>query len=158
MASHTLVPRQHEPDGAGLLALLKRQHELYQQLKQLSDDQMKLIAQGQTDALLNVLSQRQAVIETLGRVSDDLSPYRENWESLTHSLADEERQLARELVDKVDTMLAGILDQDDQARTHLQAAQQAIGQEIQQTTQAGSAINAYKVAGSASPRFADQQG
>ncbi len=156
MTVTTIAPRQQEPPA--LIALLTRQHDLYLQLKRLSDDQMGHIAEGRTDALLGVLSQRQAVIESLGRVSADLTPFRQDWEQHTGRLPDGDRRRARELIAEVDAMLADILRQDEKARASLQEAQRKVGEELQQTAHAGGALNAYKVAARPAPRFADQQG
>jgi flagellar biosynthesis/type III secretory pathway chaperone len=146
------------PSVPELIELLTRQRDLYAQLDRLSQGQMQHIHEGATEQLLSVLSQRQGVVDALGRLSTELAPYREDWQAMSGRLSGDDRQIVRELMDEVDAMLQAILDRDDQARARLQSAQQQTGRELRQAAGGTQAMHAYRGQAGRNPRFADQRG
>lgn len=146
-------------DALLLLDLLSQQRDLYSQLKVLSDQQSALIAQGQTEQLLQVLTQRQGLVESLSEINERLSPYRHRWASVARTLPQVRRAKLRSLVDEVQQLLAGIVEQDEADRRQLEAAQADVGRQLRQVTHVSSAVSAYKTARPAAPaRFTDRQG
>ncbi|MEX0655183.1 MAG: flagellar export chaperone FlgN [Phycisphaeraceae bacterium] len=144
---------------APLVAKLTRQRDCYQQLKQLADRQATLIAEGETEQLLGVLAQRQQLVDELGRLSDDITPYRERWAQLSTSLGEDDRQRVNGLIEEVEALLEAIIAQDDRDRQQLQTAREQVGKQLKQTSHAGKAVSAYRTAPTgASARFTDRKG
>ena len=147
-----------EHDIPALVTLLTQQRDAYRQLSTLSDQQSDLIARGETEQLLTVLSQRQGLVDVVGQIHDKLAPYRQPWEQRSAALSDEQRPQVRQLLDEVETLLGYVLQQDDEARRQLEVAQKKIGSQLSEVARAGSALNAYKGAASTDARFTDKQG
>jgi uncharacterized protein YukE len=150
-------PSTNGESPATLLELLQQQRDLYHELYQLSEQQSRLIEAGQTEELLALLSKRQELVERLAELNSRLSPYRDHWRSLAEQLPPDEQQRLRRLLDEVQSLLQAIIEQDDSDREHLQSARREVSNELQQTTKAGSAVQAYRGA-SAAARFTDSQG
>lgn len=148
------------PDVPELMDLLTRQRDHYLRLKGLSDQQTSFIDAGDTEQLLGILSQRQALVDALGQINGDLAPYRESWSEVSLLLPDDQRQDVHGLLDEVETLLADILAQDEAAGKRLAEAQKKIGGELTRTTRAGNAMRAYGSAPAArgDARFTDHRG
>ncbi len=63
-------------DVGHLVDRLTQQRDLYQQLKTLSDQQGQLIADGQAEQLLAVLSQRQGLVDQLTQLNEKIVPFK----------------------------------------------------------------------------------
>jgi len=157
MTTQTLPPPAGE--AAELLGLLTRQRDLYRDLSALASQQADLIAEGQTEQLLSVLSRRQGLIEELGRTNDEIGPYRGRIPEIAESLPEPQRDELRSLVEQVQSLLKQIIDRDEQDRRKLEAAKQDVGNQITTTVRTGAAMNAYKQKAAATPaRFTDRNG
>ena len=157
MTTQTLPPPTGE--AAELFGLLTRQRDLYRDLSALSSQQADLIAQGQTEQLLSVLSRRQGLIEELGRTNDEIGPYRGRIPEIAEALPDAKRDELRSLVEQVQSLLKQIIDRDEQDRKKLEAAKQEVGTQITRTVRTGAAMNAYKQKAATAPaRFTDRNG
>ena len=143
-----------------MLSLLAGQRDLYRQLKALSDQQTRCIHEGATEQLLSVLSDRQAVIESLSRSNAELAPYRDRWGDLTASAQPEQRRQVREALDEIERVLREIVEQDERDRVELKGVQQQIGAQLSQVGKASRAIKAYgpTTARPQTPTFTDRQG
>lgn len=145
--------------ASSLLGTLQEQRNLYQRLKALSERQSSLIAAGQTRQLLQVLSERQTLVESLDTINQRLGPSRNRWAGVARELPEDQRQKLRNLVDEVQSLLQGIIEQDELDRRQLQASQADIGRQLRQVVRTGSAVNAYRSAPvHSSARFTDRQG
>ncbi len=145
-----MTPHPSSPASVGtsdldtLLDLLARQRDLYQELQGLSARQQSIIAQGQTEQLLLVLSERQVLVDRLTAINKDLAPLRGRMSELTDGASEDTRMRIRGLVDEVQQLLASIIDRDEQDRRHLEASKASVGQELSRVNTAPAAINAYK--------------
>ena len=146
-----------------LIDRLTQQRELYQQLKTLSDQQGELIAQGQAEQLLTVLSQRQSLVEQIAQLNEHIAPFKQHWPDLSAQISDDQRKQVNTLLEEVENLLQSIIGQDDRHRQQLQSAKEDVGRQLQQVNHAGRAINAYgnqkpKAPTAAPARFTDSQG
>lgn len=142
-----------------LVALLEQQCGLYEKLKELSDQQSRLVIEGAPEPLLQVLASRQRLIDELTRVNSGLLPYRSKWDEYWGSLNEPDRQRIGALIQKVEGMLGGIIEQDNHDRQRLEEATGSIREELAGTTHASAAMQAYKVQPSeGGGRFTDRQG
>ena len=149
------------PSVAALLDRLTQQRDLYEQLKLLSAQQTKLIAEARTEQLLGVLSERQRLVDRIGTLSQEIAPYRQHWPQLSKQIDEQDRQRVNGLIEQVETLLQSIVEQDDQDRARLLEARQKVAGEMEQVRQGSRALNAYKSAPSATgmaARFTDQRG
>ena len=150
-----------DADAAELADRLAQQRDLYQQLKALSDQQGQLIAAGQAEPLLAVLSQRQSIIEQISQLNEQLVPLRQRWPEKAVHLDEAQRQRINTLLEEVEAMLEAIIRQDDQHRQQLYAAKEQITQKLEHASVAGRAMNAYQPAATATAapaRFTDRRG
>jgi len=146
-------------EAAELFGLLTRQRDLYSELETLSAQQAGLIAEGKAEALLTVLSKRQTLVEDLGRINDEIGPYRGRIPEIAESLPEGNREELRGLVDQVQSLLKAIIEQDEQDRVKLEEAKAEVGNQLSQTARTGMAINAYQQRPSRpDARFTDKAG
>lgn len=152
---------QTQTNWAGdLIALLEQQRDIYRRLDELSQSQSELVASGEAEPLLDVLAQRQSLIDELTRVNGRLDPYKQQWPTLFNQLDDASQQRIRALIDEVQKLLDRIIEQDEKDRQALSAQRDRAGDSMRQLS-AGSAVNqAYgrHAGGTDHSRFTDQQG
>ena len=82
----------HDTSPGGLIALVQEQLGLYEQLELLSVRQSALVESEDTDALLEVLNERQKLIEYITDVSARMTPYRARWDDHVNQLAESGQQ------------------------------------------------------------------
>lgn len=141
-----------------MLALLRSQRDGYRQLVELGRQQAQLIDAGHPEQLLALLSQRQAMIDELTDLGDQISPFHRHWPEISAELDEPDTQQVRDLVDEVEKLLAAILEQDERDRARLASAHKQTGKQLNTTAAAPRALGAYKAAAAPSPRFTDRQG
>ena len=146
-------------DRAKVLAeLLDRQARLYDQLQRLSDTQSRLVADANAEPLLEVLSQRQQLIDQLVAVSEQVEPYKQDWAEIWGALDHAAREHLRGLIERVRGRLDEIIEQDELDRKALSEHRQAAGQEVQQMRHGAVVNRAYGRSMPAEPRYTDRQG
>lgn len=151
-----------------LIERLTRQRDLYRSLEALSSKQQTVIAEGQTEQLLAVLSERQVIVDQLTTLNAEIAPQRGRMTEIAEAAPADQRQTLRGLVDEVQGMLRSIIEQDEQDRQSLETNKQRVGQELAKLKTAPAAINAYRAnayakspgpaAASPSARFTDARG
>ncbi len=106
------TPGAKADGGDDVLGLLTEQCALCRQLRVLADRQRMLIASDQAETLLEVLGQRQQIIDRLGKLSERMRPHQQRWAEIRSRLADDDGRRADELISEVNAHLAGILEGD----------------------------------------------
>lgn len=138
-------------DAERLIRLLSEQHELYRGLEALSQRQRSSITSERPEALLDVLTQRQRIILALGRVNEQLGPYRERWAEAYAQLSEKERQRVAALLDEINSTLRTILRADHEDGAMLAVRRQALSRELGRTAEGQAANSAYARQVRASP-------
>lgn len=143
-----------------LVGLLDQQHEIYLQLRELAQRQSRLVADGDAESLLTLLNQRQALIDQLLKINEQIEPFKKQWSAFWAELDASQRQRIRERMDAVQSLLDGIMEQDERDRQALAAQRSQVGQRLSDVSR-GTAVN--RAYGRAAPtttqnRFTDQQG
>ncbi len=142
-----------------LLALLKKQVSLFEQLAGLSEQQTGLIGAGPSEALLTLLASRQRCIDALAAVGNQLKPFRAKWPEARQHLNEQQESAADRLIERAQMLLDAILKQDDRDRCALQRLQQQIGGELTRVQHGGRANRAYQTGGaSQASRYTDRRG
>jgi len=127
----------------GLIDLLREQRDLYRRLQELSDRQRNLISGDRPELLLNILRDRQMLVESLARVNQQLSPYRQSWQEIYATLPPADRQTASSLLDEINGMLQLILKADQEDQALLSARKQAVARSLNDVSGGRVANTAY---------------
>jgi len=139
------IDQSQGAQAAVVIDLLKQQCSLFSQLQGLSAQQSQYLTSGSVESLLEVLSQRQKVIDDLTTINTGLAPYRQQWAQFCARLNEPDRVCIGELVDQAQSILQVIIDRDDHDREQLDQAKCKLGTEMMQVAQSGAAMQAYKV-------------
>lgn len=126
-----------------LLTLLVEQRDLYQRLRDLSQRQRSLVSENRPESLLNILSDRQQLIQALAKINHRLSGYRSNWEDCYARLTPEAQRQASALLEQINLALAEILKADREDTEILSARRFAVSQELSQVGRQQAAGQAY---------------
>ena len=144
-----------------LVALLDQQVRVYEQLRELSERQGRFVAEGEAEALLRLLGQRQQLIDELTRLNERMEPMRRDWPDRIVELDEDSRQRVNGLVDRVQGLLAAIMQQDERDRESLSGQRDRAAGDLR-SVKTGSAVHkAYGQTGSMGVdqnKFTDQQG
>lgn len=130
-------------NGPTLLRLLTQQRNAYQTLRDLADEQLAAVEAGASDGLISLLAKRQAVIDDLAGLNDELAPYRQLGEDLANHLPEVQRQAVRVLIDEIDHLLAAVTAADERSREQLEAARTSVSRQLNAVGRSGAALNAY---------------
>ncbi|MBI1372968.1 MAG: hypothetical protein GC159_09430 [Phycisphaera sp.] len=110
----------YEDDWAdGLIELLDHQRHIYYELRELSERQAELVAAGEAASLLNILSQRQQLIEQLAQISGRIEPFRRDWPTAWGTLDADTQTRVQALINHVHELLDSIVTQDGRDRASL---------------------------------------
>lgn len=99
-------------EGRRLAEMLAQQRDAYRRLHELAQTQRGAIESEKPEELLRILGQRQRLIAELTEINEQLEPLRSRWGDIRPALPASERLRISELVDEVQHLLVGILDQD----------------------------------------------
>jgi flagellar biosynthesis/type III secretory pathway chaperone len=151
------------PSATEFARLLRRQHALYVQLRDLSEQQRSSLEEGSTQDLLTVLSQRQSVVDDLSETASALAANGGQWNQYLGELPDRERDELRELVADVQRLAEEVMQRDEHDQSQLRSMRQRVGGELRGLHAGHAAANAYRggAAGTQAPpprtpRFADR--
>ncbi|MEL7088622.1 MAG: hypothetical protein AAGL98_09325, partial [Planctomycetota bacterium] len=125
-----------------------------------------IIAQGQTEQLLAVLSERQVIVDQLTQTNDQIAPLRGRMSEIAQAAPNDRREQLRGLVAEVQGLLESIIQRDEADRQTLESSKARVSQELSNVNTAPAAINAYKAnaftktaaARPAAARFTDSRG
>lgn len=139
--------------------LVREQRDLCVQLESLSVAQSAMVEGGDTDGVLEVLGQRQRVIDRMSHVNEDLAPLRERREELLAVLGQAERHTVQMFISEINELVERVRTRDEQDRDTMERRRAGIAGEITGVTRARGAVAAYSGARTHSgPRFQDRQG
>lgn len=130
-----------------MVELLRHQQVLYRRLRQLSERQNLLVTREDPEALLQLLSERQRLVDGLVGLSAQLAPFREKWSEVYNSLSEPKRREVAELLEEANQSLGAILSSDSKDSATLTARKQGIAAELANYGAAGRATAAYASAG-----------
>lgn len=139
----TATTAPHDECGR-LIDMLTRQRDLYRSLGGLSEKQQTIIAEGQTEQLLAVLSERQMIVDQLTQTNDAIAPLRGRMSEIAEAAPNDQREHLRGLVAEVQSLLESIIQRDEADRQTLESSKARVNQEIAKVNTAPAAINAYR--------------
>src|SRR5688572_24134420 len=96
-----------------VVGLLAEQRDICEQLKHFSSRQTSLIASNEPERLLDILADRQQLLDRLDVIAQKLRPYQKNWRQFRQGLNRVDGSMADRLIAEVNALLAEILQTDD---------------------------------------------
>ena len=158
----TITPQRFVADA---ISRLEMQAAAGDRLADLAREQGGLIETGRVDELLEVLTQRQSLIDELLAVVTEIGPLADAVQHTPAGVTEVQRQTVRRLVDTIGQRLAEVIDIDSRDRTRLEQRLAEVNRERSVNTSARTARAAYGRAkpvigalGESRTRFTDQQG
>jgi len=130
-----------------LMGLLDRQRQLYRHLQSLVDRQAEWVSAGNPDGLLQVLAQRQTLLEDVKKTNDALLPFRQRWDAVCQMLDEQQRSQVTEAVNEINQRLQTIMQRDQKDSEMLQLRCRKIGQQLQMARIGRTAVRAYGTTG-----------
>lgn len=124
----TKNPSQPEPER--MIALLTKQRDLYQSLRELSEKQRSMISGDRPEKLLNILRDRQGLVTSLARLNEEMGPYRRRWDEVYDTLPESYRTQASDLLHEINGLLRVILQTDQEDSQLLSARKQSVAAAI----------------------------
>ena len=140
-----------------LIGMLERQQELVDRLDRLAEGQIALIDAGASDELLELLGDRQRIMDELAAGQGGMTGLAEVLRS-GDDVAEGQRDRISRLVDEIGDRLSRIVNRDEQDRARLRTNRERTAREISGLRTARQAQHAYVNARTRSNRFADRQG
>lgn len=128
------------------------------ELEDLLPRQAGLIETGDAEGLLQLLGERQAVIERLQKAGDGFEPFRSRWDELMTALGDRERDEMQTSLREVTDSMARLAERDAADRARLEELRRSIVEELSGVQRGRSAVAAYGGGGPNGPRFQDRAG
>ncbi len=144
------------PDATEVLDLLNRQLGLYVKLREMGDDQEKLISQDDPTALLGLLGERQRVVEELAKLDTDMAPLRRDWQTIAPTLPPEARDRATRAFQQARQLLEAIIAADQRDSTLLSTRKDSVGDTLRTIDAGRQACTAYGSAAAPEARYMDQ--
>lgn len=142
---------------ADAVALVERQETLLARLDALSQRQSDLIASGEADVLLSVLTERQPVVEELVAATESIAAARAAWDGLPAS--DPWRAGISERMRRAADLAASIAARDREDETAMRRASELIAAELGTMGRQRSAAAAYATPAPMNrPRLQDREG
>jgi hypothetical protein len=129
-----------------VILALEEQLGCYQRLAKLAEAQHEHVKQGQTDALLTVLTRRETVLEELKRLEQVIAPAKRQWTEYVNKLDVTSRVKAEGLLASTRELLERITAADRDDVMVLQHRKHNIGQQIGQTKSARQVNRTYAAA------------
>src|SRR5712671_6008849 len=144
-------PAPHDDTDAPLVqrigALVDRQHELLLRLDEMSRRQMGLIDEDRDDRLLELIGERQHVIDKLQKTAALLEPLRPAWSETMATLPAGVKDSVRRGLDAVSMLIDQINNRDEEARRRLAKRRDEIAIELLNIGRGRGAVAAYAGAG-----------
>lgn len=128
-----------------LSELVQHKHDLLEQLRELSRRQAALVGSEDLEKLLNVLSMKQRLLDSLQQVEVRLHPFREQDPDRRQWNSPQDRERCRRVAERCEAILGEIILVERQSESELIARRDAAAARLQglhQTTQAARAYRA----------------
>lgn len=115
---------------ARVTELLRHQRTLYRKLRSLADRQKTLVVSDDAGALIELLAERQRLVDGLVQLNVKMAPYRENWTEFYQGLSEPQRVEVSELLEEVNASLGAILRDDARDTAMMTARRERMAQEL----------------------------
>ena len=135
-----------------ILSALQEQVDGYRKLARLAEAQRRHVQSGQTESLLEVLNQRQAVIDAIAAAERVVSPAKRTWSEFAGTLAPDQRTTAERMLAETRQLLERITASDRDDAVVLQQRKLNLGRQIDKAAMAKAVNLSYAAAAYGTPR------
>ncbi|MFI4896513.1 MAG: flagellar protein FliT [Phycisphaerales bacterium JB059] len=142
----------------GLERRLTLAEELFEQLGSLGRRQRELIEAGDAVGVLDLLRERQEVVDRISENSERIEPFRTRWDRVAPTLAPERRQLIQARLDSLTDAAGQIARKDEEDRRALERKRDELARELSGVSTGKAALSAYAEPKPNGPRFQDREG
>ena len=126
-----------------VISALTDQVACYQRLAKLAELQHEHVQQSQTEALLDVLTRRQEVLDQIARLEQTIVPATRRWGEYLGGLSSERRAQAERLLAQTRQLLEEITTSDRNDALILQQRKLNLGQQLSKATAARNVNRSY---------------
>ncbi len=126
-----------------LFSLFRNQASALRRMKQLVLQQRQAVTQDNPEDLLNLLKQRQVVVDALVGMGGEIKRVRGQWDRHRDSLAPDDRAEASQFILEMTKSFEEIMESDAQDVRSLVAKKQLIGSALQATHTTAHVVSAY---------------
>ena len=141
-----------------LVALLERQLGLMDDLAALAEEQRALVEDARNEALLGLLSRRQAIIDEFTASQSGLSRLTVGLNERLGRVDDSRSKHIRSLLEEIGGRLATVMQRDADDQAVLMQRRDETGQSLRNVHHGRQANRAYGRTAPVAPRFSDRQG
>jgi hypothetical protein len=134
------------------IADLTQQKSLYEQLLKLSMRQRDFIAGDRVDELLNLLQQRQSLIEQAGQIENRVKPIKLEWAAVSQSIDEASKQHVQNILAESRDLLGQLAQRDSDDSLVMQQKKLDVRKQIQGTQQQTQVAKHYAAGAYASSR------
>lgn len=155
------IPLETKPSPCkpqSLLEVLMAQREMLDRLVTLAQSQGALIADGHTDRLLELLAQRQGIIDEFTASQHLLSELTRRLDHCVDATNANDRARVHTLITEISERLNHIMARDEQDQALLRSSRDHVKRELHSIGTARQATGAYRTVQPPTTRFADQRG
>ena len=135
-----------------VLAALQEQVDGYRKLARLAEAQRKHVQSGQTEALLDVLNQRQVLLDAIMAAERVVAPAKRQWADFAPRLSADHRASAERMLGETRKLLEQITASDRDDAVVLQQRKLNLGRQIDRATMAKAVNLSYAAAAYGTPR------
>lgn len=147
-----------KPWPQSLIDVLERQHDMVQRLAALAQGQSALIEESSTDQLLELLAQRQSIIDEFTQSQRELTELTRDLDRRLEGVPESQCDRIRLLIDRIGDGLAQVMQRDEQDQATLRYGREQVRQELSTLGTARQARNAYTTVQGDRNRYADRRG
>jgi len=122
------VPTEEELKG--LEGHLAAERECYRRMRELSEEQLRIVKDGQTARLTEIVARKQAIVSRLEEISGAAGPLKADWPRMRSHLAPERRDRIQAIIDESGEILKATLEAEEAARKALDAEMGGTAAEI----------------------------
>ncbi|WP_419192506.1 flagellar export chaperone FlgN [Kolteria novifilia] len=126
-----------------MLEYFGQEQACYTSLLDLSRRQRSIIESGDVDALMNVLQEKQRVLNRVTSIEKKLRPYKENWPRLKQGFDENDRQVVSEALRTVEELLAELIASEKESEDLLRGQRDEVRQELVSSVHGGKVHQAY---------------
>lgn len=137
--------------------LLELQVGLFERLGSLSERQAALIDADDSTGLLELLAQRQRMVDGIAELNRTLEPFRARWSAVLASLPAPERERLNRRVDSLAELAGRIAERDEADRERLARRRDAVAADLGQISRGRGAVAAYGGGGGSAAGFQDRE-
>jgi hypothetical protein len=132
-----------------LAALVRQKHDVLVPLHDLARKQLEAVAADDVDRLLAILATKQPLLAELQRLERALDPFRQQAPEERVWASPAERRACQQTAERANRLLAELMELERQGERALQSYRQVVAEQLQQTSGALAARQAYAAPASA---------